>query len=140
MVRDRVVIGCYSEKVREKLIQEGSKLTLEKAGDIARTQEMSTTQLQTMAPEQSDEKYVNSLKVGKERKFKSKEDRQRNKHQNAGDSYRRPCGKFGITHEQNKCPAKCKRLNYFARVCKSKHKEKNRQVQFILALLELQML
>ncbi len=43
MVRDRVVIGCYSQKVREKLIQEGSKLTLEKAVDIARTQEMSTT-------------------------------------------------------------------------------------------------
>ena len=95
---------------------------------------MSTTQLLAMAPKQSDEKYVNSLKVGKERKFKSKEDRQRNKHQNARDSYRRPCGKFGITHEQNKCPAEgktcaeCKRLNYFARVCKSKHKEKRRQV------------
>ena len=29
MVRDRVVIGCYSQKVREKLIQEGSELTLD---------------------------------------------------------------------------------------------------------------
>ena len=35
MVRDRVVIGCYSQKVREKLIQEGSELTLEKAVDIS---------------------------------------------------------------------------------------------------------
>jgi hypothetical protein len=26
MVRDRVVIGCYSQKVRDKLIQEGSEL------------------------------------------------------------------------------------------------------------------
>ena len=51
MVRDRVVIGCYSQKVREKLIQEGYELTLEKAVDIARTQEMSNTQLQSMAPE-----------------------------------------------------------------------------------------
>ena len=59
MVRDRVVIGCYSQKVREKLIQEGSELTLEKAVDIARTQEMSNTQLQSMAPEK---KNVNSLR------------------------------------------------------------------------------
>ena len=35
MVRDRVVIGCHSTKTREKLIQEGSELTLEKASDIA---------------------------------------------------------------------------------------------------------
>ena len=28
MVRDRVVIGCYSSKVREKPIHEGSDLTL----------------------------------------------------------------------------------------------------------------
>ena len=31
MVRDRVVVGCYSKKVREKLIQEGSELILDKA-------------------------------------------------------------------------------------------------------------
>ena len=29
MVRDRVVIGCYSSKAREKPIHEGSDLTLE---------------------------------------------------------------------------------------------------------------
>ena len=51
MVRDRVVIGCHSTKTREKLIQEGSNLTFEKAIDIARTDEMSKTQLETMASE-----------------------------------------------------------------------------------------
>ena len=45
IVRDRVVIGCYSQKVREKLIKEGSELTLEKAVDIARMQELSNMQL-----------------------------------------------------------------------------------------------
>ena len=72
VVRDRVVIGCYSQKVREKFIQEGSKLTLEKAVDIARTQEMSNTQLQSMAPEENN---VSSLKEERETK-------QRHKHQN----------------------------------------------------------
>ena len=38
MVRDRVVIGCYSSKAREKLIHEGSDLILEKAIDIAQTE------------------------------------------------------------------------------------------------------
>ena len=51
MVRDRVVIGCHATKTREKLIQEGSDLTLEKAIDIARTDEMSKAQLKTMTTE-----------------------------------------------------------------------------------------
>ncbi|CAC5425304.1 unnamed protein product [Mytilus coruscus] len=48
MVRDRIVFGTKSSKVREKLINEGSELTLEKALDIARTYELSQRQLQTM--------------------------------------------------------------------------------------------
>ena len=65
MVRNRVVIGCYLQKVREKLIQEGSELTLEKAVDMVRTQEMSNSQLQSMTPE---EKNVNSLREEREKK------------------------------------------------------------------------
>ena len=101
MVRDRVVIGCYSQKVREKLIQEGSELTLEKAVDIARTQEMSNTQLQSMAPEESN---VNSLREERETKQRYKHDRQyqRNvKHQNTKQGYKQSCSKCGIKHEKN---------------------------------------
>ena len=58
MVQDRVVIGCHATKTREKLIQESSDLTLEKAIDIARTDEMSKTQLETMANEDAS---INSL-------------------------------------------------------------------------------
>ena len=65
MVRDRIVIGCQSEKVREKLIQEGSDLTLDKAIDIARTHEISDAQLRVMAPEDPN---VTSLKVDEEQK------------------------------------------------------------------------
>ena len=45
-----------------KLIQEGSDLTLEKAIDIARTDEMSKTQLETMA---SEDASINSFKSAK---------------------------------------------------------------------------
>ena len=134
MVRDRVVIGCYSQKVREKLIQEGSELTLEKAVDIARTQEMSNTQLQSMAPEESN---VNSLREERESKQRYKHDRQyqRNvKHQNTKQGYKQSCSKCGIKHEKNQCPAegkicaKCKKLNHFERVCKSKFQERKRNI------------
>ena len=64
MVRDRVVIGCYSSKAREKLIHEGSDLTLAKALDIARTEEISQAQLQTMATENPS---INSVKTKKQK-------------------------------------------------------------------------
>ena len=89
MVRDRVVIGCYSQKVRHKLIQEGSELTLEKAIDIARTQEMSNTQL--------EDNNVRSLRDERERKFQYKDDKRR-KGPNTRDgyTYRQHCSKCGI--------------------------------------------
>ena len=95
MVQDRVVIVCYSQKVQEKLIQKGSELTLEKAVDIAQTQEMSNTQLQSMTPE---DKNVLSLREGRERKFQYKDDIQykRRKGPNTRDSYRQHCSKCGI--------------------------------------------
>jgi hypothetical protein len=51
-------------------------------------------------------------------------------HANTRDSYtyKQHCSKCGIKHDQNKCPAegktcaKCKKLNHFARMCKSKLK------------------
>ena len=48
MVLDRIVFGTKSSKVREKIINEGSDLTLGKALDIARTYELSQKQLHTM--------------------------------------------------------------------------------------------
>jgi hypothetical protein len=48
IVRDRIVFGTKSLKVREKKINEGSDLTLEKALDIAPTYELSQKQLETM--------------------------------------------------------------------------------------------
>lgn len=45
MIRDHIVFGVKSTKVREKLINEGNALTLEKCMDIARTYELSQKQL-----------------------------------------------------------------------------------------------
>ena len=57
-----MVIGCHATKTRKKLIQEGSGLTLEKAIDIARTDEMSKAQLKTMTTENPSINSVNQKK------------------------------------------------------------------------------
>ena len=65
MVRGKVATGCHLKKAREttieRTIQEGSKLTLQKTMDIARTQEthtgMSSAQPQTMDEEISSHKF-----------------------------------------------------------------------------------
>ena len=121
MVRDRVVTGCHSTKTREKLLQEGSDLTLEKAIDIARTDEMSETQLETMANEDAS---INSLN---QRKPKTEQpQKQKNEHTQNKEVPSKECHKCGYKHGNNKCYAKgkrctkCQKLNHFARVYHSK--------------------
>ena len=84
MVRDRVVIGCYSSKAREKLIHEGSDLKLEKAIDVARTEEISQAQLQTMATENPS---INSVKTKKQKTPVKKK-------------FGKDCGRCGYQHDK----------------------------------------
>ena len=124
MVRDRVVIRCCSQKVREKLIQEGSKLTLEQAIDIARTLELSHAQLQTMAGEDRSVE-VHGLNT---RQDESKSNRNPKKKQGQWESERNECPRCGFKNhdKREQCPAhgkkcaKCFKLHHYARVCKSK--------------------
>ena len=48
MIRDRIVFGTNSSRVREKLISVGADLTLDQAVDISRTYELSQSQLKAM--------------------------------------------------------------------------------------------
>ena len=122
MVRDRVVIGCHATKTREKLIQEGSDLTLEKAIDIATTDEMSKTQLETMANEDASINSLNQRKPKTERTPKPKNEHTQNKEVPSKEC----CHNCGYTHGNNKCYAKgkrfakCQKLKHFARACRSK--------------------
>ena len=50
MIRDRIVFGCSSEKCREKLINEGEKLTMDKAIQIVQNYEYCQKQLSSIAP------------------------------------------------------------------------------------------
>ena len=48
MIRDRIVTGCFSDKCREKLINEGDKLTMHKAIQIVQNFENCQKQFSTM--------------------------------------------------------------------------------------------
>ena len=58
MIRDRIVFGTNLGRIREKLINEGLKLTLDKAIQIAQSFEYSQKQLNSMA-----EQDVHSVKT-----------------------------------------------------------------------------
>ncbi|XP_068728069.1 uncharacterized protein [Montipora capricornis] len=54
MMRDRIVFGTNSHKIREKLINQGKDLTLDKVVEIARTYELSRAQLESMEPHRTE--------------------------------------------------------------------------------------
>ena len=58
MIRDHIVFGIKSSKVREKMINEGDDLTLEKCMNLARTHELSKKQLKTMNTSEDPDVYA----------------------------------------------------------------------------------
>ena len=49
MVHDRIVFGCQSKDLREKLIEKGSILTLDNTLEIARAHLLSREQMKSMS-------------------------------------------------------------------------------------------
>ena len=114
MIRDRIVFATNSQKIREKLINQGRDLTLEKAVDIARTYEVSRSQLKSMA---SSTEVVHGISQSQQPKKGTC---------NPPSKERVPaCSRCGKTHARDSCPAtgktclKCGRANHFARMCKT---------------------
>ena len=62
VVRDRIVIGVRSNKIREKIINVGSDLTLEKAIELSQVYEMSSSQAKSIAGNIEDSS-VHAVKV-----------------------------------------------------------------------------
>ncbi|CAG2216619.1 unnamed protein product [Mytilus edulis] len=136
MVRDRIVFGTKSSKVREKLINEGSELTLEKALDIARTYELSQRQLQTMNI--GEDPNVNSINRKKIYSKQTPKNSYPHKYeQGAKPRYKQDksklhvCQRCGYDHNAGSyCPAKgkqckkCDKKDHFAKMCKTRKEKK----------------
>lgn len=134
-IRDHIVFGVRSSKIREKMIMEGSTLTLDKCLDIAHTYELSQTQAQAIgtpaAPQAVDAIYKGR---GRGRQIRGRrrfdKNRQTDRNQGPGKPQAKQvekCQNCGNNSHTNKsqCPAKgkqchkCSKFNHFAKVCKS---------------------
>ena len=128
MIRDRIVFGCSSAKVREKLINEGDKLTMDKAVQVVQNYEYCQQQLSSMniasASNVDAVKTANGTsRQGARRKFANHGRRQETR---SNPKQRQSCGKCGPMHSKdNVCPAKgkqchkCNKMNHFQVVCRS---------------------
>ena len=141
MVRDRIVFGVTSVKIREKLINEGDKLTLDKAIQIAQSYEYAQEQLKTMAAPTEVHYISNTTQktspikgTHTNPKPQGKSDRkQRNRGARGMDKPGQQkyasdkCGNCGYKHTKTEtCKAKgkqcnfCHKWNHFEIVCRSK--------------------
>ena len=115
MVRDRIVTGVRNSKIRAKLLNEGSTLTLTRTLEVARTHELSHSQCNAM-----EDKTVNAVKQKTKQSY-GKADKQKTSSKTEKES----CGKCGYEHGKLQCPAygkrcsKCKRFNHFQKMCRT---------------------
>ena len=137
MIRDRIVFGTNSAKIREKLINEGEKLTLDKAIQIAQNYEYSQEQLKSMGTTSQEVHAVTSRSGNRDsrRMYKTghstrqPEPRLHSDTSSSHASSKPECSNCGYKHtKKEKCPAYgktcklCSKRNHFARVCRGSKK------------------
>ncbi|KAL5479802.1 hypothetical protein EMCRGX_G023380 [Ephydatia muelleri] len=130
LIRDRIVCGVSSEKIKERLLRERD-LTLDKAIDLCRAEEQSKTQLKCISEEVSaDLSLVHAINPRPKRQPTVSHGSLPNEEAGAVKpiSNQHPtsiCRNCGYQHKRDKCPAfgkrcnKCHKFNHFARYCRS---------------------
>ena len=130
MIRDRILMGCKSDQVREKLLEDAS-LTLKKAIDICRAHEASHNKLQAMSKDASID--IDRLSQSRTRSnfFSNKEKYRNNNKSERMFKKSSRCPKCGYDEHKSidYCPAKraecrkCKKIGHFAVMCHTSNEE-----------------
>ena len=134
MIRESIVFGVKSSKIRQKLINEGSDLTLQKCLDIARTYELSQEQLKVI-DNQASIHYVKSKRSAKRQPRGRAEQRptatQPIQRVLPGPAATKIWTNSGRHHyKKDTCPTRgqqcnyCLKFDHFATVCRSKRDSK----------------
>lgn len=137
MIRDRILVGCKSDQVREKLLED-SELTLKKAVETCRAHEASQNKLLAMSKEVAIDIDRLSQGQGQSRSSYSyrpnpnsfAKDKYRNKSEKWSKKSNR-CPRCGYDEHKNMdyCPAKraecrkCKKIGHFAIMCRTSNEE-----------------
>ena len=114
---DVFIFGLHLKSVQSALLKEGKDLTVEKALQVARTEEATRQQIEVIRGDR-DKKTVNY--VTKRRQANPLQENQMQKPPN-----NKKCGNCGRQHEKGACPAKgarcnsCGKMNHWAKVCRS---------------------
>ena len=97
-LRDFLVFGMNSQRVRKECLKEGNSLTFQKAKDVAKAEESADTQLKLM----NKTTDLSTVKTHSTRKASKSHE----KHSRA-ETFQKPCFAFGRgPHARDKCPAK----------------------------------
>lgn len=134
MLRDRIVCGVNSEKVKERLLRD-NKLTLESALSACRASEESVIHLKDLHSEEATAAAV--FKKPKDKHSACGNWRNKKKPGQSTTAYvpkgspasrdKKSCGRCGKTHEEKKCPAfgkrchRCNGANHYQKCCRSKN-------------------
>lgn len=124
LIRDRIVCGVREDHVRARLLRE-TGLTLVKAIDICRANEMTVTQVKALNEEVEVSKIrsVSHSKTADRRKTFGNDYRART-NVTGNEQKVRQCFKCGYEHSPSKCPAYgqtcrvCNKQNHFAKMCR----------------------
>ena len=134
MIRDHIVFGIKSSKVREKMINEGDDLTLEKCMNLARTHELSKKQLKTMNTSEDPDVYAVKSKNHPKQRHSKKQNYGKNYSQKPKhDAHAVKCMKCGYNHAERPCPANgkkcrfCRKMNHFSKMCLMRKQKRDRQ-------------
>ena len=122
MIRDRIVLGIASQRVRERLLKEDN-LNLANAVKICQAAEATQRQINTTGDETLDahSSSVHYCKTKGRKPRKQPNEAQRP----ATTNYMQKCGNCGTTHPPRKCGAynkacnNCGKLGHFFKVCRS---------------------
>ena len=123
-IRDKIVLSLEDHPLRERLIEQGTTLTLEKCIEVCRAAETSKARSQTM----NSNNKTNAIKmVETNRTFqRSRFQATGKKPTSSAPAPQRNCRYCGRQHEPRKCPAYgkecsfCHKLNHFSSVCQSR--------------------
>ncbi|UYV77712.1 K02A2.6-like, partial [Cordylochernes scorpioides] len=123
LLKDRIVVGIINNEIRERLLSEAD-LNLGKATQICIACENATNQMKHVLSDSDKQVAVTKMnsKKWEDRKGPRKENTNNQSHKIIEN-----CRNCGRSHKINQCPAyqkrcnKCKKLNHFANLCRSKN-------------------
>lgn len=130
LIKDRIVCGIESDKLRKKLLVE-TNLNLNKCIDICKSSELTQAHTKQISTETVHVDKVNKQNRNQKPNYQNKKAKKSSgKFQS---SIINNCTRCGRTHKINECPAygkecfKCKRSNHFGKMCKAKEVKEIRQ-------------